>query len=53
MLSTNFLIKNDTKEILIFKLNKSSKGIKYSCYKLTTKVSKKELKYINKEKSIR
>jgi len=52
-LSTNLLIENNIKEILTFKLDRFSKDIKYSCSKLTTKVSKKELKYINKEKSIR
>ncbi len=53
MLFTNLLIENNAKEILTFKLNKSSKDIKYNCNKLTTKISKKELKYINKEKSAR
>ena len=53
MLSTNLLIKNNAKEILISKLNRSSKDIKYNCNKLTTKVSKRELKYINKEKNTR
>ncbi len=52
-MSTNLLIENNIKEILTFKLDRFSKDIKYSCSKLTTKVSKKELKYINKEKSIR
>jgi len=50
-LFTNLLIENNIKEILISKLNRFSKDIKYSCSKLTTKVSKKKLKYINKEKS--
>jgi len=52
-LSTNLLIKNNAKEILTSKLNRFLEDIKYSCSKLTTKVSKKELKYINKEKSTR
>ena len=51
MLFTNFLIKNNAKEILISKLIKSLKDIKYNCSKLTTKISKKELKYINKKES--
>ncbi len=53
MLFTNLLIKNNTKEILTFKLNRSLKNIKYNCSKLITKVNKKELKYINKKNSIR
>ncbi len=53
MLSTNLLIENNTKEILTSKLNRSSEDIKYNYSKLTTKVSKRELKYINKEKSTR
>jgi len=53
LLFTNLLIKNNPKEILIFKLNRFLKDIKYNCSKLTIKVSKKELKYINKEKNIK
>jgi len=53
LLFTNFLIKNNTKEILISKLNRFLKNIKYNYSKLTTKVNKKKLKYINKKKSIR
>jgi len=52
-LSTNLLIENNIKEILIFKLDRFLKDIKYNCSKLTTKVSKRELKYINKEKNTR
>ena len=48
---TNLLIENDAKGILASKLNRSSKDIKYSCSKLTTKVSKRELKCVNKEES--
>ncbi len=51
MLSINFLIENNTKEILTSKLNRFLEDIKYSYYKLTTKVSKRELKYINKKKN--
>ncbi len=50
MLFTNRLIENNIKEILVSKLDKSSKNIKYNYSKLTIKVSKKELKYINKKK---
>ncbi len=53
MLSTNLLIENNTKEILTSKLNRFSKDIKYSYSKLIIKVSKRELKYINKEKNTR
>ncbi len=53
MLSTDFLIENNTKEILTSKLDRSWKAIKYNCNKLITKISKKELKYINKKKNIR
>ncbi len=52
-MSTNLLIENNIKEILIFKLDRFLKDIKYNCSKLTTKVSKRELKYINKEKNTR
>jgi len=52
-LSTNLSIENNTKEILTSKLDRSSKDIKYSCSKLAIKVSKKELKYINKRKNTR
>ncbi len=51
MLFTNFLIENNTKEILTSKLDRSLENIKYSCSKLTIKISKRELKYINKEKN--
>jgi len=53
LLFTNFLIKNDAKEILTFKLNKFLKDIKYNCSKLTTKINKKELKFVNKKKNVR
>ena len=51
MSSTNLSIENNIKKILISKLNKSLKDIKYNCSKLAIKVNKRELKYINKEKS--
>jgi len=53
LLFINFLIKNNAKEILTSKLNKSLENIKYNCSKLTTKVSKRQLKYINKKKNTR
>jgi len=53
LLFTNLLIENNIKEILTSKLNKSLENIKYSYSKLTTKISKRELKYINKKKSIK
>jgi len=49
----NLLIENNAKEILTSKLNKSLENIKYSCSKLITKVSKRQLKYINKKKNTR
>ncbi len=52
-MSTNLLIKNNTKEILISKLNRFLEDIKYNYNKLTIKISKKELKYINKKKNAR
>jgi len=51
--STNLLIENDAKEILTSKLDRSLEDIKHNCSKLTIKVSKRELKCINKEKSAR
>jgi len=53
LLFTNFLIENNTKEILTSKLNRFLENIKYSCNKLTTKINKRELKYIDKKKSTR
>ena len=53
MLSTNLLIENNIKEILISKLDRFLEDIKNSCSKLIIKVNKKELKYINKEKNAR
>jgi len=51
LLSTNLLIENNAKEILTFKLNRSLEDIKSCCSKLTIKISKRKLKYINKEKN--
>jgi len=53
LLFTNFSIENNTKEILTFKLDRSLENIKYNCNKLTTKVNKRELKCINKKKSVK